>query len=77
MQSNSVRESITNLNFDKKKRDIEHVEKAYEDSSFSDVSLTTVAPAIELDSAEDRRIIRKMDWRLIPFVSFLYLLSFL
>lgn len=32
---------------------------------------------IELDHVEDKRILRKIDKFIIPFVSFLYLLSFL
>ncbi|KAG8891626.1 hypothetical protein FRB99_003443, partial [Tulasnella sp. 403] len=30
-----------------------------------------------LDPEEDKRILRKIDWHIIPYVSFLYLLSFL
>ncbi|TFY66688.1 hypothetical protein EVG20_g4407 [Dentipellis fragilis] len=32
---------------------------------------------VETDVAEERRIFRKLDWHLLPFVSLLYLLSFL
>jgi hypothetical protein len=31
----------------------------------------------ELDPGERARILRKLDWHLLPFVSLLYLLSFL
>ncbi|KAG8681941.1 hypothetical protein FRC08_015314, partial [Ceratobasidium sp. 394] len=30
-----------------------------------------------LDDKADRRLVRKLDWNLLPFVSLLYLLSFL
>lgn len=36
-----------------------------------------VPEAVELDEAATKRLIRKMDWRLIPFLALLYLLSFL
>ncbi|TFY79899.1 hypothetical protein EWM64_g4113 [Hericium alpestre] len=32
---------------------------------------------VEVDSAEESRILKKLDWYLLPFVSLLYLLSFL
>lgn len=31
----------------------------------------------EYDPVEDRRLFRKLDWRLLPMLSLLYLLSFL
>lgn len=32
-----------------------------------------VKDTIELDAAEQKRILRKVDWRLIPLLTFLYL----
>lgn len=33
--------------------------------------------AIDLSAKEHTRILRKMDWHILPFISVLYLLSFL
>jgi hypothetical protein len=50
-------------------------EKAYEDTLNDDVKDEHLGqPASE---AEITRVLRKMDWHILPFVSLLYLLSFL
>lgn len=54
------------------KRDVEQLETARK---------VTGSPGLQIpresEDAEDRRILRMIDWHLIPFVSFLYLLAFL
>lgn len=59
--------SDESMNFTK--RDLEHLETARK--------VTDSRAPRGLDDTEDQRILRKIDWHLIPFVSFLYLLSFL
>ncbi|CAE6450965.1 unnamed protein product [Rhizoctonia solani] len=54
-------------------------EKGEKNEHFEDVA---AAPSEEqlappLDEKADRRLVRKLDWNLLPFVSLLYLLSFL
>lgn len=51
-------------------------EKAYEDTlnedSVKNEDLGSAASEVEI-----HRVLRKMDWHILPFVSLLYLLSFL
>jgi hypothetical protein len=42
-----------------------------------DVSSGDVDTKVELTSAEYQKILRKLDWHILPIVSLLYLLSFL
>ncbi|KAG8896330.1 hypothetical protein FRB99_008936 [Tulasnella sp. 403] len=48
-----------------------------EDAVLSAESLSVGVFENYFDAEEDRRVLRKIDWHVIPYVSFLYLLSFL
>lgn len=65
---------LSNASFDK-----HYADKQFEDSSdmspFKDSS--SEENAVEWDDAATKKLIRKIDWRLIPFLALLYLLSFL
>lgn len=51
---------------------VENVEKVEEAGEAGEVEEN-----VELDEADTKRLIRTMDWHLIPFLALLYLLSFL
>ena len=56
-------------------KDSASVEKRVEDVE----SLTIPAHRVEVDTSDidEKKLLRKLDWALIPWLSFLYLLSFL
>ena len=56
-------------------KDSASVEKRVEDIE----SLTIPAHRVEVDTSDidEKKLLRKLDWALIPWLSFLYLLSFL
>ncbi|CAN8100244.1 unnamed protein product [Discula destructiva] len=68
IQSDSVERSDTSL-------DAKYAEKQVEDALPRDSS--SLDDAVVFDDTATRRLIRKIDWRLIPFLALLYLLSFL
>jgi hypothetical protein len=38
---------------------------------------STLAPTLDYTEAEEKRLVRKLDWKLLPILTVLYLLSFL
>jgi hypothetical protein len=54
---------------DEVKKDVEMLEGVHEDGDLE--------PEIQYDEAEGKKILRQVDWRLLPLLSLLYLLSFL
>lgn len=67
--SDEVQRSKTSL-------DAKYVEKQVEDGPLSKES-SSLENAMEWDETATKKLIRKIDWRLIPFLALLYLLSFL
>lgn len=60
-------------------RQVEKVEKkdSSEDEKLGTSDNNPIVLALELDEAEERRILRKVDWRLVPILSLLYLIAFI
>ncbi len=52
-------------------------EKAEKASYDEDTAVPTKEPQVELSEVAHKKILRKLDAHLLPFVSLLYLLSFL
>ena len=60
----------------KEPQDIENREARSEDSEEKNV--TTVYNAhVDVSDVDEAKLVRKIDWQLLPWLSFLYLLSFL
>ena len=50
--------------------------EALEDSK-EEVVTVLYNPDVDISGIDEAKLVRKIDWRLIPWLSFLYLLSFL
>ena len=57
-------------------QDIENREALSEDSGEKDVTVL-YGPHVDVSGVDEAKLVRKIDWRLIPWLSFLYFLSFL
>ena len=57
-------------------RDTENQETVSKDSGEKDVTVL-YNPHVDVSGIDEAKLVRKIDWRLIPWLSFLYLLSFL
>ena len=57
-------------------QDTEKQEVLSEDSGEKDVTVLH-NPHMDVSGVDEAKLVRKIDWRLIPWLSFLYLLSFL
>ena len=57
-------------------QDVENREALSEDSGEKDATVFH-NPYVGVSGVDEAKLVRKIDWRLIPWLSFLYLLSFL
>ena len=57
-------------------QDTEHQEVMSKDSREKDVTVL-YNPHMDVSGVDEAKLVRKIDWRLVPWLSFLYLLSFL
>ena len=61
----------------KELQDIERRESRSEDSA-GEKGVTVIYNAhVDVSGVDEAKLVRKIDWRLLPWLSFLYLLSFL
>jgi len=60
----------------KELQDVEKKETRSENSGEKDVT-DIYNPHVDVSGVDEAKLIRKIDWRLLPWLSFLYLLSFL
>jgi len=60
----------------KEPQDTEKREARSEDSEEKDVTVIYNAH-VDVSGVDEAKLVRKIDWRLLPWLSFLYLLSFL
>ena len=58
-------------------QDIETQEVQSEDGSGEDHVTALYNPHVDVSGIDEAKLVRKIDWRLLPWLSFLYLLSFL
>ena len=57
-------------------QDTENQEVLSNDSEEKDLT-ALYNPHVDVSGVDEAKFVRKLDWRLIPWLSFLYLLSFL
>ena len=57
-------------------QDTENQEVLSNDSEGKDLT-ALYNPHVDVSGVDEAKLVRKLDWRLIPWLSFLYLLSFL
>ena len=57
-------------------QDIEKREVQSEDDGGKDAT-AIYNPHVDVSDVDEAKLVRRMDWRLLPWLSFLYLLSFL
>ena len=60
----------------KESQDIEKREARSEEGDKNDVTVI-FNPHVDVSGVDEAKLVRKIDWRLLPWLSFLYLLSFL
>ena len=60
----------------KEPQDTEKREARLEDGEEKDVTVIYNAH-VDVSGVDEAKLVRKIDWRLLPWLSFLYLLSFL
>ena len=58
-------------------QDTGNQEALSEDSKEKGVIEVLYNPHVDISGLDEAKLVRKIDWRLIPWLSFLYLLSFL
>ena len=53
------------------------IEQVDEDAALPRTEVPLYNAHVDISGIDERKLIRKMDWHLVPWLSFLYLLSFL
>jgi hypothetical protein len=76
-----VKTVIENMDYKDEEKKIEHTGLHHESPEFTSGELVTLDNGatdvvINLPSEEQRRILRKVDMRLVPLLAFLYLVAF-